>query len=133
MTNDDNIINWDNVFSYSKMFQNNSPCKWAFIEEFFDRDFYEKLYESFPKEDLMERVSAVDKDSLRTLWGDDGDGSEPTDSKDSRFSDSWNKFHHYLFSEDFIKNMQKFSGIPVGRLRHFSMKISRKTNLKKLY
>ena len=69
----------------------------------------------------MERVSAIDKDSLRTLWGNDSDGSFPTDSHDSRFSDSWNEFHHYLFNDEFINNMQKFSGIPVNKLKHFSM------------
>ena len=124
--NNSKIINWDSVFSYSEKFQNNSPCKWAFIEEFFDRKFYEKLYNTFPQDDIMKRVSAVDKDSLRTLWGDDSDGHDPTDYYDSRFSDSWNQFHHYLFDEEFINNMQKFSGVDVNKLKHFSMKISRK-------
>ncbi len=120
------IINWESVFSYSNTFKGNSPCKWAFIEEFFDRDFYEKLYKTFPKDEQMKRVTAWDKDSMRTLWGDDKDESEPTDTKDSRFSESWNDFHQYLFTDEFINNMRKFSGIPVGRLKHFSMKISRK-------
>ncbi len=124
--NNTKIINWDSIFSFSNTFQNNSPCKWAFIEEFFDREFYEKLYNTFPKENVMERVSAVDKDSLRTLWGNDSDGSFPTDSHDSRFSDSWNEFHHYLFNDEFINNMQKFSGVSVNKLKHFSMKLSRK-------
>lgn len=126
MSETNKIINWDNIFSYSDEFQNNSPCKWAFIEDFFDKEFYEKLYNSFPKDDVMERVSAVDKDSLRTLWGNDSDGNIPTDFHDSRFSESWNELHHYLFNDEFFTNMQKFSGIPVNKLKHFSMKISRK-------
>ena len=44
MTENLNIINWENVFAHSKTFQEQKPVKWAFIEEFFVRDFYEKLY-----------------------------------------------------------------------------------------
>jgi len=121
------IINWEKVFSYSEKFQNNSPCKWAFIEDFFDRDFYDKLYETFPKDDdSWEHVTTWDKDSLRKLWGTDTDKDKPQDVVDNNKSESWNQFHHYLFSEEFIQNLRKFSGVPVGRLKHFSMKISRK-------
>ena len=121
------IINWEKVFSVSNSFKNNSPCKWTFIQEFFNKEFYEKLYETFPKDDgTWERVSTWDKNSLRKLWNNDKDGTEPSDIIDPNFSDVWNEFHHYLFSDEFIENMQKFSGIPVGRLKHFSMKISRK-------
>ena len=51
MTKNLNIINWENVFAHSKTFQEQKPVKWAFIEEFFVRDFYEKLYETYPKKD----------------------------------------------------------------------------------
>ena len=44
----ESIINWDNVFSESSTFKNNTPFKFAFIEEFFNRNFYEKLYETYP-------------------------------------------------------------------------------------
>ena len=125
--NKNKIINWEKVFSYSNSFKNNSPCKWEFIEEFFDKEFYEKLYETFPKDDkTWERISTWDKNSLRKLWDKDTDESDPSDIVDPNFSDAWNEFHHYLFSDEFIQNIQKFSGIPVGRLKHFSMKISRK-------
>ena len=43
------IINWENVFSQTSIFQTQKPTKWAFLEEFFARDFYEKLYETYPK------------------------------------------------------------------------------------
>ena len=51
MTKNSNIINWENVLAHSKTFQDRKPTKWAFIEEFFVRDFYEKLYETYPKKD----------------------------------------------------------------------------------
>ena len=45
------IINWDNVFAQSKNFKNQTPFNFAFIEKFFVSDFYEKLYETYPKID----------------------------------------------------------------------------------
>lgn len=43
------IINWNSVFTYSDSFQNNSPCNWAFIEEFFHRDFMKNCIIHFLK------------------------------------------------------------------------------------
>ena len=37
-----NIVNWECVFNESNNFKNRSPTKWAFIEEFLDKDFYEE-------------------------------------------------------------------------------------------
>ena len=45
------IINWKNIFAQSSTFQTQKPTKWAFLEEFFTKDFYEKLYETYPKKD----------------------------------------------------------------------------------
>ena len=28
------IVNWDNMFKYSEIFQDNTPTKWAFVEDF---------------------------------------------------------------------------------------------------
>ena len=47
----ENIVNWDNVFKHSKTFQENSPIKWIFVEDFFTKKFYEELYETYPKKD----------------------------------------------------------------------------------
>ena len=44
MTKNLNIINWQNVLAHSKTFQDQKSTKWVFLEEFFVRDFYEKLY-----------------------------------------------------------------------------------------
>ena len=48
-TKNSQMINWDNVFRHSKTFQERKPTKWEFLEEFFVSDFYEKLYETYPK------------------------------------------------------------------------------------
>ena len=37
-----NIINWDAVQTQSDSFKNQTPFHFAFIEEFFKREFYEK-------------------------------------------------------------------------------------------
>ncbi len=128
MTNNtQQIIDWDKVFSYSDTFQNNTPCKWAFVEDFFVKEFYDKLYETFPKfNDSWEHVVADDKDSLRKLWANHRDNDVPEDVIDPNFSMSWNDFHHYLFTDEFIQNMRKFTGVPINRLKHFSMKLSKK-------
>ena len=43
------IVNWDNVFAKSEEFHNTSPTKFTFVENWIDENFYEKLYETFPK------------------------------------------------------------------------------------
>ena len=121
------IINWEKLFSYADTFQNNKPCKWAFIEDFFQREFYDQLYETFPKfDDSWGHVSAHDKDTFQKLWRNQKNDDIPTDEEDHKFSKPWNEFHHYLFTDEFIQNIRKFSGVPVGRLKHFSMKVSKK-------
>ena len=121
------IINWEKVFSYSDTFKSNKPCKWTFIEEFFDREFYDQLYETFPKDDgSWEHVSSEDKDTFRKLWGHHKENDMPEDEEDPKFSKAWNEFHHYLFTDEFIQNIRKFSGVSVDRLKHFSMKLSKR-------
>ena len=120
MTKNLNIINWENVLPHSKTFQDQKPTKWIFLEEFFVRDFYEKLYETFPKKDeswFFE--SAADKSAYRKWWGGEQSAHIPTDIEDTNFSESWNQFHHYLFSDEFIPNIRKFSGVPVSKLKGF--------------
>ena len=125
-----NIINWENVLAHSKTFQDQKPTKWAFIEEFLVRDFYEKLYETYPKkDDVWIFRSSADKSSHVKLWGTEtinvnGAGtSTATDVEDTNFSESWNQFHHCLFSDEFFSNIRKFSGVPVNRLKEYSFRL----------
>ena len=121
MTENLNIINWENVFAHSKTFQEQKPAKWVFIEEFFVRDFYEKLYETYPKkDDSWFTESTVSKSNHRKWWGVDRSIHIATNVEDPTFSESWNKFHRYLFSDELISNFRKFSGIPV-KLKQFSL------------
>ena len=43
------FVIWKNFFQQSETFKNNKPFKYAFIEGFFKRDFYEKLFETYPE------------------------------------------------------------------------------------
>jgi hypothetical protein len=118
------IMNWNNVFEQSEIFQNNTPCKFGFIEELFQRDFYEKLYESYPKIDDMGTSSKIGKMSYGKYFGKYGrnkDGTMSTigDENDPNLSSEWNKLKRYAQSQEFIENFRKFSGVPVNRLKYF--------------
>ena len=116
-----NIINWENILDHSKTFQAQKPTKWAFLEEFLSRDFYEKLYETYPKKDESWTLDDQhDYYNFSKFWGGKLAGDISTDVEDPSFSESWNQFHHYLFSEEFLSNIRKFSGVPINRVKHFA-------------
>ena len=115
------IINWKNIFAHARTFQEKKPTKWGFVEEFFMNDFYEKLYETYPKKDeSWSFVSTDDKSAYRKWWTGQHPDQISNDIEDPNFSESWNQFHHYLFSEEFLSNIRKFSGVPVNRVKHFA-------------
>ena len=118
-TKNSQMINWDNVFRHSKTFQERKPTKWEFLEEFFVSDFYEKLYETYPKKDDSWFVeSSNDKSAYRKWWAGKKDGNHiSSDVEDPNFSESWNKLYHYLFSTEFLSNIRKFSGVPVTKTK----------------
>ena len=57
MENFDEICNWDNLFAQSETFKNNKPFKYAFVEEIFKRDFYEKLFENYFLKSFTSRLT----------------------------------------------------------------------------
>ena len=126
MTENSNIINWENVFACSKTFQENKPAKWVFIEEFFVRDFYEKLYETYPKkDDSWFYESGDDTNAYRKWWTGGLEQDLPNQPlpkgyvEDLTFSESWNELYRYLFSDELISNFRKFSGIHVNKPKAF--------------
>ena len=91
-----------------------------FIEEFFDRSFYEKLYNSYPKfDDTWKKNTSQDKNSFAKLWNRPGVDKITENVEDKNFSESWNEFYRYLFTEEFIEKMRKFSGVPITRMKLF--------------
>lgn len=115
-----NIINWKNVLKNSEPFKNAKPFRFGFIEEFLNRDFYEKLFATYPKINDMWHVS-IDprKDQLCRYWGEVGPNEVVGEDDDSQYSPEWNEFKRYAQSEEFIQNFRKFSDIPVSKLKFF--------------
>lgn len=123
MTEFPKIINWENVFKKSDEFKNQKPFKFGFIEEFFDRDFYERLYGTYPTIDDSWSVSSDhSKYQLNRFWGNNTKASEVVaDVEDKKWSQEWNTLKKYAHSKEFIDNFKKFSGVPVSKLKHFHL------------
>lgn len=126
--NNEEIINWDNVFKQSDSFKNNQPFKFGFIEEFIERDFYEKLYDTFPKpNDQWFDASSLQKSKIQYNWGQISlEHDIVPDGDDELLSKEWNQFKRYVESDEFFEKIRQFSGVPVNRLKHFSFAIKRK-------
>ena len=122
------IINWEKVFEHSIEFQNREPTKWTFVEEFFDRTFYEKLYNSYPKwDDSWGKKTGYDKNSNYKIWNEKNPDDIPENYvEDKNFSETWNEFYRYVGSDEFTSKMREFSGVPINKLRHFSFSYMRK-------
>jgi len=119
------IINWNNVFKHSEAFRKSTPFKFGFIEEFFKRELYEKLYESYPKIDkTWQELSLITKFCFNRYFGKysrnkDGSLKVVGDEDDPKLSQEWNKLKRYAQSKEFIENFRKFSGVPVNKLKYF--------------
>jgi len=71
------IVNWENFFRQSKNFKKNKPFKFAFVENFFENDFYEKLYKTYPSLDGFADGSDLSKSQLIRHWGKFGENPTP--------------------------------------------------------
>lgn len=126
MKNQTKIVNWDNVSKQSQAFQKNKPFKFGFIEEFFDREFYEKLYKTYPSLDDFLDGSGMTKAQLIRWWGSHNENDIARDEEDPKLSKEWNQLYHYCHSKEFIEKIREFSGIPVTKVKHFSFVAYRK-------
>ena len=116
-----NIINWDAVEAKSNSFKNQTPFHFAFIEEFFKREFYEKLFETYPKIDETWEISNhPTKTQLLKFWNGIGPNEVVGYEDDPQYGEEWNKFKRYTQSEEFIEKIREFSNIPVNRLKFFN-------------
>ena len=124
MENFDDIINWENLFKQSETFKNNKPFKFAFAEEIFKRDFYERLFETFPKYDKNDETwftsTSFTKHLFYRRWGTNKeDEEENAEEEDPKLSLEWNRFNRFLHSQEFVDNIKKFSKVPVDKLKTF--------------
>ena len=115
-----NIINWDSVDNQSNSFKNQTPFRFAFIEDFFEREFYEKLFETYPKlDDTWTLANTPTKTQLCKYWNGIGSSDVVGYEDDPQYSEEWNKFKRYVQSEEFVEKIRKFSGVPVNKLKFF--------------
>ena len=125
----DNIINWENVFRNSDTFKNNKPFPYGFVENFFQEDFYNELYNTYPKVDEdWHNVMAYDRSAKKRWFGAADPNSEQknTDLEDPSLSIAWNQFFHYIHSKEFLDNMSEYSGIRLTGLTHFGFIVNEK-------
>ena len=122
------VVNWQNAYEQSSNFKNQNSTKWAFVEEFLDRNFYEELYKTYPKFDNTWREEdSYDRLAYRKFW--EKDKNDPIITEyDSRYSESWNKFMKYAWSEEFIKKLVEVTGVEVTGLRHFCFMYAKKNS-----
>ena len=115
-----NIVNWDSVSNQSSSFKNQTPFHFALIEKFFERDFYEKLYETYPKIDETWMLAhTATKSQLTKYWNGIGPNDVVGCEDDPQYSEEWNKFKSYAQSKEFVEKIRKFSGVPINKLKFF--------------
>ena len=138
-----NIVNWQNAYDKSSNFKSSGPPKWAFVKEFLDRDFFEELYNTFPKfDDTWNITDDEEKLAYRKFWKTD-DSRYYTDGTprehnlvqeyDSRYSEPWNRFLKHAWSEEFTKKLAEVTGIKVTGLRHFCFMYANKNCYQKTH
>ena len=115
-----NIINWDAVQNQSESFKNQTPFHFAFIEEFFKKEFYEKLFETYPKIDKTWKITNhPTKTQLNKYWNGISANDVVGYEDDLQYSEEWNKFKRYTQSKEFIEKIREFSNVPVNKLKFF--------------
>ena len=113
------IINWENFFRQSEKFKKTKPFKFAFVENFFVEEFYEKLYKTYPNLNEFSDGSDLSKSQLYRNWEKYGENEIVGNENDSNLSKEWNKFKRYTETEEFIGNFRKFVGLSVNKLKFF--------------
>ena len=123
----DEILNWKSIFENSEKFKTKTPTKWAYIENFFSKELYNELYKTYPIfDESWKSEDSYDKSAYRKYFGKVDKDKNITQDHDSSYSSAWNKLVKYLHSEEFIKNIREFSGIPVTKIKKFQFTLIRK-------
>lgn len=123
--NSENLIDWEKIDKHSQEFKNKTPTKWIYFEDFFERDFYNELKNTYPRFDSSwELEDSYDKLSYRKYWKMD-EKKIVLDGNDERYSKSWNKFMDLARSDDFCKKLSEFTGVKINRLKHFGFMLAK--------
>ena len=123
------MINWENVFANSNTFKNNKPFSYGFIENFFHEDFYNELYNTYPKLDEKWYIPTDFGRSAKKRWfgsADPNSDQKSVDLEDTSLSRAWNQFFHYIHSKEFLDYMSKYTGSKLKGFKHFSFMVNEK-------
>ena len=96
--------------------------KFGFVEEFFDRNFYEKLYGTYPKENdgaWYRITNDFSRSAMRRNFGKTRPNDPIDNEDDPLLSEEWNKFKRYMTTTEFANNISKYTGIKVTGLQHY--------------
>ena len=107
-----NIVNWDNLQKKSNEFQQNKPFRFGFVEEFFKRKFYEKLYLDFP---ILDNSWGINSDMskfqyYKQVFTHEKDQREPN-CTEKELGENWTLLSKYVQSEEFISSFREFSDL----------------------
>ena len=115
MSEYDDFVNWEVLQKNSESFNSAKPFRYAFVKGFFKTDFYEKLYNSFPKIDDTWFKNNDYRRSAKTLYFQEKD--EHKDPKPiPSISKEWNLVKEIINSKEFIEKFSAFSGIPFSNI-----------------
>ena len=115
------IMNWGNIQKSANDFQNKTPFNFSFLENVFEKSFYDSLFDSYPKLDkTWYRIEDPDKSTYRKYWFGESKATVDKLGDDNEFSESWNTFHRYVHSVEFENNFSKFIGVPGLKTKHFT-------------
>ena len=114
-----NLVNWENLNKHKDTFQTQKPFNFVFIENFFTQEFYDSLYRTYPKIDETWGVNSDhSKSQYYKTWNNKSTNTPSTIGDDTTLGDSWNKLKRYAESNEFIENFNKFSNIPVKKMKY---------------
>ena len=124
------IFELDKFMNESENFKNNKPFKFAYIENIFKPDFYQKLHDGYPdEENEMLQSTQFSKNTLYRDFANMFDVTENENAKsaeDPKLNQQWNKLYQYLSSDEFITKIREFSGVPVNKLKSFRFGLMKK-------
>jgi len=119
-----NIINWNKLHENSSYFKNNNPFKFGYVEEIFNKNFYDELYQSYPKIDDSWKLNNT---MFKNQYAKDvfipeiPEQLELANQKnDPTLSNAWNYLIQYIQTDEFLDNFIKYSGIPNLKIKEFS-------------
>ena len=119
-----NLINWHNLHKNSELFKKNKPFRFVFVEDFFVREFYEKLYETYPTINSTWKIfSDLSKFQYYLPILDNTHEVKqkinPSDEKVTSLSEEWKKLLRYSVTDEFVDHFRRFSGVDVNKYKYF--------------